>query len=129
LHIDTIIGKQFLRYAVVGLASNLLLFLAYLLITQRGVGHKTTMTLLYAGGVSLTFVFNKNWTFSHQGHVTKTFIAYVLIYAMGYIFNLIALYLLVDKFEYRHQWVQGFMIVILAVLLFMLQKFFVFRKT
>ena len=126
--IDTVISKQFLRYAVVGLVSNLLLFLAYLLITQQGVGYKTTMTLLYAVGVSLTFGFNRNWTFSHQGHVTKAFIAYVLIYAFGYVFNLVALYVLVDKFGFRHQWVQGFMILILAVLLFTLQKYLVFRK-
>ena len=123
------INKQFLRYAVVGLISNLLLYLAYLLITQRGVGYKTTMTLLYAVGVSLTFVFNKNWTFSYQGHVTKAFIAYVLIYALGYVLNLVVLYVLVDEFGFRHQWIQGFMIVILAVLLFTLQKYIVFRKT
>jgi len=129
LHIDTVISKQFLRYAVVGLVSNLLLFLIYLLITQRGVGHKTTMTLLYAVGVSLTFVFNKNWTFSHQGHVTKAFIAYMVIYALGYALNLIALFALVDKFGFRHQWIQGFITFILAVLLFTLQKYFVFRKT
>ena len=129
MRIDTVISKQLLRYAVVGLVSNLLLYLAYLLITQRGVGHKTTMTLLYAVGVSLTFVFNKNWTFSHQGHVTKAFIAYIVIYALGYVLNLVALYVLVDKFGFRHQWIQGFMTVILAVLLFTLQKYFVFRKT
>lgn len=129
MHIDAVISKQLLRFAAVGLASNLLLYLAYLLITQQGVGHKTTMTLLYAVGVSLTFVFNRNWTFSHQGHVTKSFIAYLLTYALGYVLNLVALYVLVDKFGFRHQWIQGFMIVILAILLFTLQKYFVFRKT
>jgi putative flippase GtrA len=129
LHIDSIIGRQFLRYAAVGLVSNLLLYVAYLLITRRGVGYKTTMTLLYAAGVSLTFVFNKNWTFSHQGHVTKAFITYLLIYALGYIINLVALYVLVDKLGFRHQLIQGFVIGMLAVLLFTLQKYLVFRKT
>ena len=124
-----IVRQQFRRYAVVGLGSNLLLYLTYILITQRGVGHKIAMTLLYAVGVSLTFVFNRNWTFSHQGHVTKSFIAYLLTYALGYVLNLVALYVLVDKFGFRHQWIQGFMIVILAILLFTLQKYFVFRKT
>ncbi len=124
-----IVRQQFRRYAVVGLGSNLLLYLTYILITQRGVGHKIAMTLLYAVGVSLTFVFNRNWTFSHQGHVTKSFFAYLLTYALGYVLNLVALYVLVDKFGFRHQWIQGFMIVILAILLFTLQKYFVFRKT
>ena len=129
MHIDAVISKQLLRFAAVGLASNLLLYLAYLLITQQGVGHKTTMTLLYAVGVSLTFFFNRNWTFSHQGHVTKSFIAYLSTYALGYVLNWVTLYLLVDKFGYNHQLVQGLMILFLAVLLFTLQKFFVFGKT
>ena len=108
MHIEPVIRKQFLRFAVVGLVSNLLLYLAYILITQRGVGYKTTMTLLYAVGVSQTFVFNRNWTFSHQGRVTKAFIVYLSIYALGYILNLAVLYVMVDKFGFRHQWVQGY---------------------
>ena len=114
---------------MVGLGCNLLLYLTYIFITQLGVGHKTAMTLLYAGGVSLTFVINRNWTFSHQGHVTKSFITYLLTYVLCYVLNLVALYLLVDTFGYNHQWVQGLMVLFLAVLLFTLQKFFVFRTT
>ena len=119
---------QFLRYAVVGLASNLLLYLAYLGLTQLGVGYKTAMTILYLTGVCLTFAFNRNWTFKHQGHYTRSFIAYVAVYAFGYVLNLAVLFLLVDRLGYPHQWVQGFMILFLAVLLFSLQKLLVFRN-
>ena len=129
MRVDTVISKQFLRYAMVGLVSNLTLYLAYLLITQQGMGYKTTMTLLYALAVGLTFVLNRNWTFSHKGHVTKAFITYVFIYALGYIINLVALYVLVDKFGFRHQLIQGLMIIIVAMFLFILQKYVVFRKT
>jgi putative flippase GtrA len=119
---------QFLRYSVVGLASNLLLYLGYLGLTHLGVGHKLAMTVLYAVGVCFTFAFNRNWTFKHQGQYTRAFVAYVAVYFFGYLLNLAVLYLLVDRWGYPHQWVQGFMILFLAVLLFTLQKLVVFRS-
>ena len=120
---------QLIRYGVVGLASNLALFLAYLLITHAGMGHKLSMSLLYATGTALTFVFNRNWTFKHDGHISRSFLAYIAIYAFGYVVNWIALYVLVDRLAYPHQLVQGCMIIVLAVLLFILQKFVVFRES
>lgn len=125
---DKATRRQLFRYAVVGLASNLALYLAYLLLTYIGIGYKSAMSLLYAVGTSLTFVFNRNWTFGHDGHITKAFVGYVSIYAMGYLFNLLALYILVEKIGFAHQWVQGVLIFVVAILLFTLQKLVVFKK-
>lgn len=122
------IRRQFFRYAIVGLASNLALYLAYLSLTYLGMGHKTAMTLLYALGTGLSFVFNRNWTFVHKGNITRAFFGYVTIYALGYITNFVALYVMVDTLEFDHQWVQGGMILVVAMLLFTLQKFVVFRE-
>jgi len=105
------------------------LYLAYLGLTQLAVGYKTAMSVLYAAGVCMTFVFNRNWTFKHEGHYSRAFIAYVTIYLFGYLLNLAVLYLLVDKMGYPHQWVQGCMILFLAMLLFTLQKLVVFKQT
>jgi putative flippase GtrA len=124
---DTVIRRQFFRYAIIGLVSNLALYLAYLFLTESGMGHKTAMSLLYATGTSLTFIFNRNWTFGHDGHLTNAFAGYVTIYAIGYLFNLIALYLLVDRMGFNHQWVQGGLIFVVAILLFTMQKFVVFK--
>jgi putative flippase GtrA len=125
---DSVTRGQFFRYAVVGIVSNLTLYLGYLSLTYFGMGHKTAMSILYAVGTSLTFTFNRNWTFGHNGHLTKAFVSYVTIYAIGYLFNLVALYFLVDKFGFNHQWVQGGLILTVAVLLFTLQKFVVFKE-
>jgi putative flippase GtrA len=123
-----LIHRQFFRYAVVGLTSNLLLYLAYLALTHLGMGHKTAMSLLYATGTCLTFVFNRNWTFGHNGRISRAFVSYVAVYLVGYLFNLLALYFLVDKLGFDHQWVQGCLIFVVAVLLFTLQKYVVFKK-
>lgn len=123
----TLAQRQFIRYSMVGLASNLLCYLVYLTLTGAGMHMKVAMTLLYGLGVLQTFVFNQRWTFAHGGVRSNTFYRYCTVYALGYLLNLAMLHLLVDLFAYPHQIVQGFMILVLAALLFLAQKFWVFR--
>lgn len=118
---------QFIRYALVGFASNLALYVAYLLVTRVGIGHKSAMTALYALGVAQTFVFNRRWSFEYEGHARAAFLRYGLAYAGGYLLNLAALAVLVDWLTLPHQWVQGISAVVLAFALFSAQKFWVFR--
>lgn len=118
---------QLSRYAVVGLANNALGFLLYLLLTSAGMGHKTAMTLLYAVGVIQTFYFNRKWSFNHRGVVSVALLKYVATYAFGYVFNLAVLIVAVDHLGWPHQWVQGVMIFVLAGMLFLLQRYWVFR--
>ena len=118
---------QILRYGFVGLASNGALYAAYLILTAAGLGVKLTMTLLYVVGVIQTFIFNKRWTFRHDGPHRTAFARYCISYAFGYFLNLLVLYVLVDRLGYMHQIVQGVMIIGLAAILFLLQKFWVFR--
>jgi putative flippase GtrA len=124
-----IIHRQFLRYATVGMLSNLLLYLLYLAATSAGAGHKSAMTILYLLGVLMTFIFNRNWSFSHDGRLSSSFLRYFFVYLLGYLLNLVVLFALVDRAGLPHQWVQGVMILILAVALFLSQKFWVFGRS
>ncbi len=120
---------QLLRFALVGLGSNAVLYLAYLLLTEIGLGHKTAMTLLYILGVLQTFVFNRRWTFRHQGRMPKALLRYLASYGFSYFFNLAMLIIMVDILGLPHQIVQGILILIIAGLLFLLQKYWVFPDT
>ncbi len=121
------IHQQFFRYALVGLVSNGALYLGYLLLTNIAVGYKTAMTFLYAVGVLQTFIFNKKWSFKHDGTTSPALLRYGVAYAFGYIINLFALLLLVDYAGLPHEVIQGIMILLLACMLFLLQKYWVFR--
>ncbi len=125
--IDANTRGQFLRYAVVGLASNLVLYLAYLGLTEFGFGPKAAMSLLYVLGVMQTFLFNRTWSFGHRTGLHGAFARYVASYGLGYMLNLVVLWIAVDRLALPHQMVQGVMILVLAMLLFLLQKFWVFR--
>ena len=118
--------SQVLRYGIIGVGSNIMLYGCYLVLTWIGVGHKLAMTLLYATGVLQTFFFNKRWTFQYGGSGKKAFQRYLLAYGAGYCLNFAVLYVLVDRMSFRHEIVQGAMIVCLAALLFLLQRQWVF---
>jgi putative flippase GtrA len=119
-------ARQFVRYAIVGLVSNGVGFLLYLGLTFAGMEHKTAMTLLYAIGVLQSFLFNKRWSFQHGGVHGPAFLRYCIAYGVGYVVNLLGLIVLVDYEGYPHEIVQAFMVVSLAVMLFLFQKFWVF---
>lgn len=123
-----IIG-QFIRYVTVGLASNLVLYLAYLALTAAGLESKVAMSLLYLLGVAQTFAINRHWSFRHGGMRGPAFVRYCTSYALGYLINLVILMLLVDWLGFPHQIVQGVAILAIAILLFLLQKYWVFRPT
>lgn len=118
---------QLLRYGVVGLFSNAVGYLLYLALTAAGMGPKLAMTLLYALGMIQTFFFNKRWSFRHGGAHGPAFVRYCTTYSIGYLINLGMLYLLVDRFHYPHWAVQGVMILLISLLLFLMQKHWVFK--
>lgn len=118
---------QFARYVIVGIVSNAIIYVIYIALTRIGLGPKLAMSLLYGVGVLQTFLFNKRWTFGHNGAHSIVFLRYCMSYGFGYVINLVVLLVMVDIFGYRHEIVQGMMIFVLAVMLFLLQKFWVFR--
>lgn len=128
MQLKSLLNSQFLRFAIVGLTSNLVLYLIYLAITYLGTEPKIAMTALYIAGVSISFFFNKNWTFKYEGSVPSTFVNYILVYACGYFFNLAGLYFFADRLGFQHEWVQGVLIFLTALLLFAAQKAIVFRS-
>lgn len=122
------INREAVRFGIVGLVSNVALYLLYVLFTAHGVGHKVAMTLLFTFGTIQTFYFNKRWTFSYRGFEKSVFTKYVVIYGIAYTTNLVGLVVLVDYLRFTHEIVQGIMIIAIAILLFLIQKHWVFRK-
>lgn len=118
---------QLYKFIFIGVISNLILYFAYLVVTQYGIGNKVAMSMLYILGVLQTFFFNRKWTFSHHGDQNSAFLRYLFVYGIGYFINLIALVIFVDRLGYPHQWVQGIMILLVAIFLFVMQKIWVFR--
>ena len=121
------IRTQLSRYAVVGLVSNVVLYGAYVLLTHWGVEPKLAMTVTFALGITQTFVMNKGWTFSYRGSNSHAYVRYWIAYGAAYVLNFLLLVVFVDRLGFPHQIVQGVLILAIASLLFVAQRFWVFR--
>lgn len=117
---------QMIRYAIIGIASNLVGYVAYLLLTFFLVGPKIAMTLVYLAGASVGYFGNRQWTFTHKGRMLPTLIRYSLAHVFGYTINFVLLYVFVDRMLYPHQAVQLVAILVVAGILFFVFKKFVF---
>ena len=118
--------QQFIRFAVVGMLSNAVLFVLYLVLTRAGLTPAVSMSLAYAAGVLQTFAWNRRWTFSYAGGSAVPFARYMAAYGIGYLVNLLLLRVFVDQLGLAHQAVQGAAILLVAALVFVLQKHWVF---
>jgi putative flippase GtrA len=120
--------RQLIRYGFVGVASNLTIYIVYLLITSFGVEPKTAMTLVYILGASIGFVGHRQWSFSHRGDAKPAAIRYVAAHLSGYLLNLLIISIFVDYFGYAHQIIQAAAIFVVAGFLFVVFKYFVFPE-
>jgi putative flippase GtrA len=119
------LDKQVVRYIIVGVASNTIGYLLYLVLTQLGVGHKTAMSGLYFIGVAINFYLNRSWTFRTTQSVRAGLARLLLAIALGYLLNLIWLYTFVDLVGWPHELVQLAAIVVISVYFFMINKHYV----
>lgn len=117
---------QALRFGIVGVLSNSVGYCLYLLLTWIGMDYKLAMTLLFIVGVAQTFIINKKWSFKYSHQDKSVLLRYSASYGFGYMLNLGALILLVDHAGMPHSVIQAIMILIVALLMFLLQKFWVF---
>ena len=116
---------QVIRYVVVGVMSNCLIYLGYLFIVYVGAGAKLSMTLMYLAGVAFGYFANYKWTFT-QGANRGALFRYLQMHVAGYFMNFLLLFIFVDFFGYLHQIVQAVAIVLVAIYGFFLCKYYVF---
>ena len=122
-------STQAQRFILVGIISNGLCYGFFLILLWSGLaGYLRAMTAAYCLGVTLSFVFNKLFTFEHQGRVMPSLVKFIALYLSGYFINLWLLRFLVDSLGWAAAVAQLLVIVILAVYFFFMQRLVVFRS-
>lgn len=119
---------EIIRYGVVGILNNLLGYLIYLLITYLGLDPKVAITLLYPIGVATAYFGHSKYSFAGHPRSNHTALRYLLAHAIGYAVNFVMLLVLVDHLGYPHQAIQGAAIFVVAGVLFLMFRYFVFPQ-
>lgn len=118
---------EFARYVIVGLASNIIAYIAYLLLKAAGVAYVLAMTLAYCFVLIFTFSANRKWTFRGATGVDKRFVVrFLQCYGLAYLVNAGMLMILVAHYGVSHQIAQGCLIILIAIGLYHAQRKWVF---
>lgn len=118
---------RFVRYGIVGAATNAAGYCVYLLITFAGASPKITMTALYTTGARLGFFGNRQWAFRHAGEIRRSAFLCVIFHTGGYLISFALLSIFVDRLGYPHQLVQAVAVVVVALYLFAVFNLIVFK--
>jgi putative flippase GtrA len=120
------IRAQFLRFVAVGFTLNAALYAGYLLLTWKGIGHEAAMTITFCLGTLLSFIANRNFTFRYSGNYSWALLRFLECYIILYMLNFVGLWFFVGRLGIAHQIVQGGAVLVIALLAFLLQRYWVF---
>jgi putative flippase GtrA len=120
------VRAQFIRFVLVGLGLNAAGYATYLLLTWRIMGSEAAMTITFSVATLLSFLANRSFTFRHTGGQLAALRRFLTYYAILYLINFIALWVVAGQMGVPHQIVQGCMILVLALLNFIMQRYWVF---
>jgi len=118
--------KQLIRYGIVGVANNLVGYLVYLLFTWLWLDPKVAITLLYPVAALTAYFGHSKYSFLHKGRHSDAMPRYVIAHIIAYLTNLIILYVFVDKLSFPHQFIQFLAMFVVAGVLFLQFKYYVF---
>jgi putative flippase GtrA len=123
--------RELIRYAVVGVILNMTGYIAYLLLTHFLLSPIIAMSVLYPMSILLAYFSHRKHTFKSNPLSTyrKHFFLFLLIYLIGYVLNFISLYFFHGKLGFPHEIVQIATIFIVAIILYLLFKSYVFRSS
>jgi putative flippase GtrA len=123
----SMISKQFIRYVAVGTLTNVSGYLLYLYVTSLGISPILTISIFYPVYIGVAFYLHKTLSFGHKGQLTASAIKYLVAYVGCYLLNVGMLAFFSDYLGFPHWLVQAGAVVSIALLLFVIQRYWIFR--
>lgn len=122
-------NQQLTRFIIVGLSTNGILLAFFWLLVDLGVPSLVGVTVTYALGLVASLLLNGRWTFGalKRENAIGSTIRFSTLYAFGYLYSLASFWLL-SLTGMPHLIDQFMVMASCAVLLFLGQKYWVFRK-
>jgi putative flippase GtrA len=125
-----LIDSRFLVFLLVGGFNTLFGYILFALFFKVGQLHYTlALMLAYAVGVFLSYATHKRFTFQQAKNQGKSLAKYVSSYAVIFILNSLFLSLLVEVLTLDPLLGQMIAIVVITLLSFVIQKYWVFAVT
>ncbi|MDG1838335.1 MAG: GtrA family protein [Phycisphaerales bacterium] len=125
---DPTTRRQAIRYGIVGVSVNALALIAFSILVTGGMYHHIAATLVFVVAMSASYTVNRNWSFEFRGSVRRSMAGYAFIYFCAWGLNLAVLWIGIDLLGIHHTVVQGLAIIGIACLLFIAQRYWIFKS-
>lgn len=82
------------KYGIIGILSNAFLYLVFLLLLWIDISPVLASGICYVFGVTISYVFNRKWTFQSERSHIKDVISFLSAYGIGLLVTLLSMYLM-----------------------------------
>lgn len=86
--------RRFSRYGIVGLGTNLSLYLVFLLLLRLTVQPVAAAGICYVLGVAMSYLLNRRWTFASTDSPWRDIAKFLCAYGLGLVSTILTLNLL-----------------------------------
>lgn len=117
--------KSFVRYAIVGAATNLCLLIVFSLLLEIW-SPVLSSSVVYALGIMITYRFNRRWSFGSKGKHTTEAPRYVAAYLVGFLAQIGSISVL--GLVIPSVFAQAISMLLAAIFIFAVLKLYVFRS-
>jgi putative flippase GtrA len=118
--------KQLVRYGIIGVLNNLWGYLLYLLLTCFWLDPKLVVSILYPISALMAYFAHSKYSFNYDDRKFKALFRFAVSHMVGYFVNISMLFVFVDVLNYPHPLIQAMAIVVVAIVLFILFRYYVF---
>lgn len=130
--INNLYGKfhHLILYGIIGVFSSGLDFVIYTLLIQLvGLPYLFANCISVLGGISTSFILNRNYNFKVKDHAKRRFSIFLTIGLCGLAFSNLILYGCVDIMNLNKIFSKVLSIVLVVFFQFLLNKYITFRKS
>ncbi|MDO9152978.1 MAG: GtrA family protein [Paludibacter sp.] len=120
---------QLIKFGIVGVSNTLLTAVViWLMLRKLNSSDYFANITGYVVGLMNSFIWNRKWTFESKAEISSTIIKFIVIFAVSYLLQLGALYLLLNFTEIDSYICQLMSMVVYTGTNFLLNKYYTFKS-
>ena len=117
---------RFVRFLVVGLLNSAVGLALIYLAMALGAEYRAANAIGYAGGILVSFVGNRSWTFAHDGNWRASLLRWLVVVGIAYAAQFAVVVALHDRFGIGAHVAQALAVPVYTILAFLGARYFVF---
>lgn len=122
------VSVKSLKFIAVGAINTIVFYVVFVLLIRLGLHYSLALLIDYTGGIAAGYYMNRYWTFVSHRRPMRSALKYCVAYGIVYCLNLVLLGLIVELRVMGPIPGQIVITVIIAVISFFLQNFWVFHS-